>query len=141
MMTRINGTDIKNEKRADFSLSTPNRTDVEIVAPEREIPGNIAIACDIPITTEPKKLTFFLVGFALSARYRSIAVIISMNPTSVKFQLKRVSISFSQNIPTNAAGIIDKIDKFLLSNCSIDFIVLSNNSIIKAIKLFCSLRA
>ena len=40
----IKGTTIKNEKRADFSLSTPNITDVAIVDPEREIPGKIAIA-------------------------------------------------------------------------------------------------
>ena len=32
------------EKRADFSLSTPNITDVAIVDPEREIPGKIARA-------------------------------------------------------------------------------------------------
>ena len=39
---KIKGTTIKKEKRAAFSLSIPNSTAVEIVAPEREIPGNRA---------------------------------------------------------------------------------------------------
>ena len=36
---KISGTTIKNEKRAALVLSTPNNTDVEIVAPEREMEG------------------------------------------------------------------------------------------------------
>ena len=40
----INGTTIKNEKRAAFSLSIPKRTEVEIVAPDLDIPGNMAMA-------------------------------------------------------------------------------------------------
>ena len=44
ILPSINGTTIKKENRADFSLSTPNKTDIEIVAPEREIPGKIATA-------------------------------------------------------------------------------------------------
>ena len=40
----INGTTIKKENLADFSLSIPSKTDVEIVAPDRDIPGSIAIA-------------------------------------------------------------------------------------------------
>lgn len=34
---KINGTTIKKEKRAALVRSTPNNTEVEIVAPEREI--------------------------------------------------------------------------------------------------------
>ena len=41
---KIKGTTIKNENRADFSLSTPSKTEVEFVAPDLEIPGKIAIA-------------------------------------------------------------------------------------------------
>lgn len=41
---RINGTTIRKEKRADFSLSIPNKTEVEIVAPDLDIPGRIAMA-------------------------------------------------------------------------------------------------
>ena len=39
---KISGTTIKNEKRAARSLSIPKRTEVEMVAPDREIPGKIA---------------------------------------------------------------------------------------------------
>ena len=41
---KIRGTTIKKENRAAFSLSIPRITDVEIVAPDLEIPGRIAIA-------------------------------------------------------------------------------------------------
>ena len=51
ILPRINGITIKNEKRAAFDLSLPNKTEVDIVAPEREIPGSIAIAWEIPIIT------------------------------------------------------------------------------------------
>ena len=44
ILPNIKGTTIKNENRADFSLSTPSKTDVEIVAPDLEIPGIIAMA-------------------------------------------------------------------------------------------------
>ena len=56
---KIKGTTIKKEKRADFSLSIPKSTAVEIVAPEREIPGNIAIACETPIKIASFTPTFF----------------------------------------------------------------------------------
>ncbi|MFT4723535.1 MAG: hypothetical protein ACI897_001618, partial [Flavobacteriales bacterium] len=36
---KINGTTIKNEKRAALVLSIPRRTEVEIVAPDLDIPG------------------------------------------------------------------------------------------------------
>ena len=41
---RINGTTIKNEKRAALVLSIPKRTEAEIVAPDLDIPGRIATA-------------------------------------------------------------------------------------------------
>ena len=40
----INGTTIRNENFAAFSLSMPSKTAAEIVAPEREIPGISATA-------------------------------------------------------------------------------------------------
>ena len=40
----ITGTTIKKENLAAFSLSMPSKTETEIVAPDLEIPGNIAIA-------------------------------------------------------------------------------------------------
>lgn len=41
---KIRGTTIKKENFAEFSLSIPNKTAVEIVAPDLDIPGIIAIA-------------------------------------------------------------------------------------------------
>ena len=38
----IKGITIKKEKRAEYSLSIPNKTEVDIVAPDLEIPGRIA---------------------------------------------------------------------------------------------------
>ncbi len=40
----IKGTTIKNENLAAFVLSIPNKTAVEIVAPDLDIPGKMAIA-------------------------------------------------------------------------------------------------
>ena len=48
-LPKIKGITIKKLNLAAFSLSIPNKTDVDIVAPEREIPGSIAIAWDKPI--------------------------------------------------------------------------------------------
>ena len=44
ILPSINGTTIKKENFAAYSLLIPNKTDVEIVAPDLEIPGMIAIA-------------------------------------------------------------------------------------------------
>ncbi len=44
ILPKINGTTIKKENLAAFSLSIPNKTELEIVAPEREMPGKIAMA-------------------------------------------------------------------------------------------------
>ena len=44
ILPKMRGTTIKKENRAAFSLSIPRITDVEIVAPDLEIPGRIAIA-------------------------------------------------------------------------------------------------
>ena len=65
---KISGITIKNENRAAFDLSLPSNTDVEIVAPEREIPGSIAIACATPMMSASQKLTFFVVFLARSAK-------------------------------------------------------------------------
>jgi hypothetical protein len=43
-LPKIRGTTIKKENFAEFSLSIPNKTAVEIVAPDLDIPGTIAIA-------------------------------------------------------------------------------------------------
>ena len=41
---KIKGTTIRKENLAAFSRSIPNKTEVEIVAPEREMPGKMEIA-------------------------------------------------------------------------------------------------
>ena len=79
---KIKGTTIKKEKRAALVLSTPNKTEVDIVAPEREIPGSIAIACEIPITKAFVKDTLWFVFLALSAKNNKPAVINNMKQTS-----------------------------------------------------------
>ena len=58
ILPKMRGTTIRKENRAAFSLSIPSKTEVEIVAPERETPGNIAIACEIPTMSAWKKLMF-----------------------------------------------------------------------------------
>ena len=105
---KINGTTIKKEKRAAFSLSIPNSTAVEIVAPDREIPGKMAIACEIPIRIACLIPTFFADAFALSARNNNNPVTKSILPTSVKAPPKRASISSLKNTPTKVAGIIER---------------------------------
>ena len=44
ILPKISGSTIKNEKRADFSRSIPNKTAIAIVEPLLEIPGKIATA-------------------------------------------------------------------------------------------------
>ena len=98
----IKGTTIKNENLAAFSLSIPSKTATEIVAPDLEIPGIIAIAWEIPIKSEERKLTFFSVGFALSAKNSSPPVRMSINPTLIKSPSNKDSISLSKKNPANA---------------------------------------
>ena len=44
ILPKIKGTTIKKENLAAFFLSIPRSTEVEIVAPDLDIPGKIAIA-------------------------------------------------------------------------------------------------
>lgn len=59
---------IRNENRAAFDLSIPNNTEVDMVAPERETPGKIAMAWLMPMSNEAKKETSFSDFLALSAK-------------------------------------------------------------------------
>ena len=58
ILPMMRGITIRKENLAAFSLSIPSKTEEDIVAPEREMPGNIAMACETPIMSEWKKLTF-----------------------------------------------------------------------------------
>ena len=106
---KIKGTTIRNENFAEDVLSNPKITDVAIVAPDLEIPGKIAIAWAIPIRKLCEVVITLLVGFALSAKKRSIPVIISIKPTKNNLPSKRVSIISLKKMPTKAAGIIETI--------------------------------
>ena len=84
---KINGITIKNEKRAAFDLSFPSRTEVDIVAPERDTPGSMATACDMPIISASQNPTFFVVGLARSAKNNNSAVYISLFSSLATFIL------------------------------------------------------
>src|SRR5690606_26323584 len=104
----IKGNTIKNEKRAALDLSSPNIIDVEMVEPEREIPGKMAAtAWAKPMINESLKLMSFPVFLARSAMYSNSAVTKSINPTNLRFENNSSNVSFKNN-PTKAAGIIDK---------------------------------
>ena len=105
----IKGTTIKNENLAAFVLSIPNKTAVEIVAPDLDIPGKIAIAWDIPTTIAFLKVTFFVVSFALSANKRSRAVMSNIHPTKRICPPNREAISSSKKRPIKTVGIIEAI--------------------------------
>ena len=85
---KIKGTTIRKENRAAFALSLCNKTDVEIVAPEREIPGSMAIAWAMPIIIASLNETSLSVFLALSARNNNTAVTKSIKPTNNRFPPK-----------------------------------------------------
>ena len=104
---KINGTTIKKEKRAAFVLSIPNKTDVDMVAPDLEIPGNMAMACDTPTRTAFEKDTFLSVLFALSANKSKAAVTNNITPTNNTFPTKKAANCFSKSNPIKTAGIME----------------------------------
>lgn len=104
---KIKGTTIKKENLAALDLSTPKITEAEIVAPDLEIPGRIAIACAIPMKKALENVTGLFVFLALSARKSSIAVKININPTNTTLPPKRASNCFSNIKPTIPAGTME----------------------------------
>jgi hypothetical protein len=54
---KIMGAEIRNENRAAASRLNLRPMPPAIVTPERDTPGIMAIACEIPMTNESKKLT------------------------------------------------------------------------------------
>ena len=79
---KISGTTMRNENFAAFSRLMPNKIPVDIVAPEREIPGRIAIAWESPMISDVAKETSFSLFLGLSAISNKPAVIINIDPTS-----------------------------------------------------------
>ena len=64
---KIIGIEIKNENFAIDCFSFPNRIPVDIVEPERDIPGSAAKPWTIPIITASKKFSFFVSFFGGSS--------------------------------------------------------------------------
>ena len=106
---KINGTTIKKEKRAAFSRSIPSSTELLIVAPEREMPGRIAMAWATPMMMASHQPTSLSVGLARSAKNSSKPVMSSIPATSGIWRSNKVSMVSSSKSPTAAAGIIDRI--------------------------------
>ena len=93
---------MKNE--ADFSLSTPSKTDVDMVAPDLDIPGKIASLGKYQLLKNEQKLRhFYQLISSLSAKYNSNAVIINI---ANKFQIfsKQGLYLFFPNYPNNYHG-------------------------------------
>ena len=116
---KIKGTTIKKENRAALLLSFPNNTEVDIVAPLLEIPGSIAMACEIPMMNALLKVTALPVYFALSASHKRIAVTINIAPTKAMLPPKKLSSCSSKRSPITTAGNMETI--ILVTNCVSSF--------------------
>ena len=79
---KISGSTIRNEKRAASPRSTLQRTEVDIVVPERDSPGRMAKACERPMISALANDTFRVVSRARPATSSRAAVRMSMEPTS-----------------------------------------------------------
>ncbi len=90
---KMMGVDSKNENRAVPSLVSPINSPVVIVMPERETPGMIAMAWDIPISILVPKVIWFISIFLelrRSAQYRRMPI--NINITAIRIgDLNRVS--------------------------------------------------
>ena len=105
---KIMGVDSKNENLAAPSLVTPISSPVVIVIPERETPGTIAKAWDIPINIlVPKVILFISIFLALlrSAQYRKMPISISIMAMRIG-DLNMVSAFFSNRNPPIAPGTL-----------------------------------
>ncbi len=102
------GVDNKNENLAAPSLVTPINNPAVIVIPERETPGIIASAWDIPMNIlVPKVILFISVFLALlrSAQYRRMPI--NINITAIRIgDLNMVSAFFSKRNPPIAPGTL-----------------------------------
>ena len=105
---RMMGADNRNENRAAPSLVIPISSPVVIVMPERETPGMIANAWDIPMSMlVPKVILFIPIFSALlrSAQYRRMPI--PINITAMRTgDLKMVSAFSSNKNPPIAPGTL-----------------------------------
>jgi hypothetical protein len=105
---KIMGVDNKKENLADFSLVNPINNPVVMVIPERETPGIIARAWDIPINILVPIRTSVLSTFLTllrSAQYRRMPI--NINITAIKRgDLKTVSAFSCNKNPATAPGTL-----------------------------------
>jgi len=105
---RIMGVDSKNENLAAPSLVIPVSSPVVIVMPERETPGMIASAWDIPMSIlAPKVIWFISMFLALlrSAQYKRMPIRISI--TAMRAGERNTVSAFSSNrYPAAAPGTV-----------------------------------
>ena len=113
-LPKIKGTTIKNENLAEDVLSNPKITEVAIVAPDLEIPGNIAIAWEIPIKKLCGILMTLLVGFALSAKNsRDASIVVNFDVLSNIGYLEVIGIYSGTNKENFRIGKEVKINVLL----------------------------
>jgi hypothetical protein len=105
---KMMGVDNKNENLAAPSLVVPISNPVVIVMPERETPGMIASAWDIPMSILVLKvMSFISIFLALlrSAQYRRMPIRINIAAIRTG-DLKIVSAFFSKRYPAAAPGTL-----------------------------------
>jgi hypothetical protein len=105
---KMMGVDNKNENLAAPSLVTPASNPVVMVMPERETPGIIASAWDIPMSMLVLKVKSFnsiFLALLRSAQYRRMPI--PINITAMRTgDLKMVSAFFSSRNPAAAPGTL-----------------------------------
>ena len=105
---KMMGVDNKNENLAAPSLVSPISNPVVIVIPERETPGMIASAWDIPMNRQVPKVIWFISVFLelrRSAQYRRMPISINITAISIG-DLNTVSAFFPNRNPTIAPGTV-----------------------------------
>ncbi len=105
---KMMGVDNKNENLAAPSLVVPVSNPVVIVMPERETPGMIASAWDIPMSILVRKVMSFisiLLALLRSAQYRRMPITINIAAIRTG-DLKMVSAFFSNRNPAVAPGTL-----------------------------------
>ena len=78
---------------------------VDMVAPDLEIPGRIAIAWDNPITRDEKKETSLVDSFGLSAIKSKLNVIFCIGESSFQRKNKKTNIILKNQIMSGLKGI------------------------------------
>ena len=105
---RIAGMERRKEKRAERSRSNPQKRPVDMVAPDREIPGMMAIPWAIPIRTEsshPILMIFLPSFFVQRVNQRKKPVMRSIPPTSFGWEKKDSNQSLRRS-PMRPVGMV-----------------------------------